>query len=271
MQSAEKLSFLNEQELYDLERQFHLQEVKLTESQNKLKEKEREIEALHQEIAKLQEIVETEQIEASKERKSPQWKLVTIPAGTEEGDDIEKSLQRRDSDVTRIQATLEEWGSNKSRYFVEKVEDWLQLLLSGKSVAMENGENTIQLNMFDQKQRDSFMRDILPLIVARKNLECFVQEHKRREFDFRITVLNKDETIPAICVPREEEEHITEKVETVETVEEHPDVVFVPETVEEESTEELRISEMDAISHEVMKTIPAVKERRRKAKIINLD
>ena len=52
--------------------------------------------------------------------------------------------------------------------------------------------------------------------------------------------------------------------------EEHPEVVFVQEMVEEES-EELRISEMDAISRDVIQSIPEVKEKRRKAKMINLD
>lgn len=42
------------------------------------------------------------------------------------------------------------------------------------------------------------------------------------------------------------------------------------EMVEEES-EELRISEMDAISRDVIQSIPEVKEKRRKAKMINLD
>lgn len=46
--------------------------------------------------------------------------------------------------------------------------------------------------------------------------------------------------------------------------------MFVQEMVEEES-EELRISEMDAISRDVIQSIPEVKEKRRKAKMINLD
>ena len=165
----------------------------------------------------------------------------------------------------------------------------------------------------DRKVRFYFKKNSqnkeLPLILARKNLECFVQEHKRREVDFRITVVNKEETIPAIVVPDESGVGMSEngaegkeasrqegknqdddsndvhdvhdvcrdggsdgvvKGEEEKKGEEHPEVVFVQEMVEEES-EELRISEMDAISRDVIQSIPEVKEKRRKAKMINLD
>lgn len=82
---------------------------------------------------------------------------------------------------------------------MNQVEEWLERIMSGRDLDSEY--NTIRINMFDLKQRDLFVKRILPLIWNRKNLDCFVQEHKRQEFDYRITVLNKDEAIPAISVP----------------------------------------------------------------------
>lgn len=82
---------------------------------------------------------------------------------------------------------------------MNQVEEWLERIMSGRDLDSEY--NTIRINMFDLKQRDLFVKRILPLIWNRKNLDCFVQEHKRQEFDYRITVMNNDEAIPAISVP----------------------------------------------------------------------
>ena len=104
-----------------------------------------------------------------------------------------------DSCLSQIHSFLEDWGENKSQYYVNKIEEWLEELLSGKEIASD--ENTIQINLFTLKQREMFMKRILPMIWKRKNIDCFVQEHQRQEYDYRITVLNKDEAMPAICVP----------------------------------------------------------------------
>ena len=302
IQSAEKLSFLDEQQIYDLERQFHAQQSRLSEAQTALAERESRLSDAQRRIGEITAVLQAEKEEAAKERETPQWKVLAIPAGEMDGE--------TENAEGEIHGILSNWGAKKPRGIVETVEDWIAELVSGKTVFLDGG-NTIELTMFDQKQRDQFVETVLPLILARKNLECFVQEHKRREVDFRITVVNKEETIPAIVVPDESGVGMSEngaegkeashqegknqdtsngnddvhdvrdvcpdgvsggvvKGEEEKKGEEHPEVVFVQEMVEEES-EELRISEMDAISRDVIQSIPEVKEKRRKAKMINLD
>ena len=305
IQSAEKLSFLDEQQLYDLERQFHAQQSRLSEAQTALAERESRLSDAQRRIGEVTAVLQAEKEEAARERETPQWRVLAIPAGETEGET--ENAERE------IHGILSNWGARKPRGIVETVEDWIAELVSGKTVFLDGG-NTIELTMFDQKQRDQFVETVLPLILARKNLECFVQEHKRREVDFRITVVNREETIPAIVVPDESgvgasengaegkeadrqegtkkgsndgndandddvddvcryggsEGVVKGEEEKEEKGEEHPEVVFVQEMVEEES-EELRISEMDAISRDVIQSIPEVKEKRRKAKMINLD
>ena len=145
------------------------------------------------------------------------------------------------------------------------MEDWLEMVLSGKRVTMENDKNTIELCIFNLEQRDLFITNILPLIAQRKNLECFVQEHRRRESDFRITIMNTEEAIPAISVPQTpvavELPVIEEKVSK--------NFVLVPSGSEEEE-EEIRQSDLDAINKVVESQINQ-KERRRKMKMISLD
>ena len=300
IQSAERLGFLDEQQIYDLERQFHAQQSRLSEVQTALAERESRLSDAQRQIGEITAVLEAEKEEAAKERETPQWRMLAIPAGEMDGET--ENAERE------IHGILSNWGAKKPRGIVETVEDWIAELVSGKTVFLDGG-NTIELTMFDQKQRDQFVETVLPLILARKNLECFVQEHKRREVDFRITVVNKEETIPAIVVPDESGVGMGEngkegteanqqegknkndssngndvnddvcldggsdggvKGEAEKRGEEHPEVVFVQEMVEEES-EELRISEMDAISRDVIQSIPEVKEKRRKAKMIHLD
>lgn len=307
IQAAERLAFLDEQQLYDLERQFHAQQSRLSEAQTALAERESRLSDAQRHIREITAVLQAEKEEAERERETPQWKVLPIPAGEMEGET--ENAERE------IHGILSNWGAKKPRGMVETVEDWIAELVSGKTVFLDGG-NTIELTMFDQNQRDQFVETVLPLILARKNLECFVQEHKRREVDFRITVVNKEETIPAIVVPDEsaagmgengvegmevkhfegdkdhhhddgDDDHLHDddnnnkdtmkqgeeqekEKEKEKEGEEHPEVVFVQEMVEEES-EELRISEMDAISRDVIQSIPEVKEKRRKAKMINLD
>ena len=299
MQSAERLRFLDEQQLYDVERQFHAQQARLSEARRRLAEREAETAALRREIDEATAQREAEAAEAQKERSAAQWKIVSLPAEqTRDGE-----TENLEGEERAIHGILADWGARKPRGIVETVEDWLAVLVSGKTVFLDGG-NTIELTVFDQNQRDRFVETVLPLILARKNLEVFVQEHKRREVDFRITVVNKEEAIPAIVVPNEtiasrnsvssgqnaaitagmdeqgenkEGEATTTTATTTTTTtaekeeEEHPEVVFVQEAVEDEGIEELRISEMDAISRDVIQSIPEVKEKRRKAKMINLD
>ena len=51
-----------------------------------------------------------------------------------------------DSCLSQIHSFLEDWGENKSQYYVNKIEEWLEELLSGKEIASD--ENTIQINLF---------------------------------------------------------------------------------------------------------------------------
>ena len=150
--------------------------------------------------------------------------------------------------------------------------NWLEVMLSGKKVSMENGYNTIELSLFDLGQREAFKRVILPLLFERKNLECFVQEHRRREFDYRITVLNKDEAIPAIIVPKEgarEKKNDNDELKRSEEseIQDVASSEFVP--LQKESEEE----EMEEISRPVIDTVQssAPKEKKKKAKMISLD
>ena len=94
---------------------------------------------------------------------------------------------------------MNKWGQNKSPFYVNMVEEWLERVLSGREMNTE--ANTIQINLFSLEQRELFVKKILPFIWNSKHVDCFVQEHQRQEFDYRITVLKNDETIPAISVP----------------------------------------------------------------------
>lgn len=123
------------------------------------------------------------------ERLAPQWRLV---AARDDGDASNDAA----GDVAQIHTALSRWGENKSLGEVMRVENWLETVLSGKSVAMEQGANTIELCVFNQEQRACFLQTIVPMIARRKDVECFVQEHLRRESDFRITLIGTEETIP---------------------------------------------------------------------------
>ena len=206
---------------------------------------------------------ETQEIEL--ERVIPQWKPIPLNHMPTVENDGEENTASVDCDVAKIHTTLAKWGENKAPGQVDRVEDWLEMVLSGKRVTMENDKNTIELCVFNLEQRDLFINNILPLIAQRKNLECFVQEHRRRESDFRITIVNTEETIPAISVPRApaavELPAIEEKVSK--------SFVLVPSGSEEEE-EEIRQSDLDAINKVVESQINQ-KERHRKMKMISLD
>lgn len=118
--------------------------------------------------------------------------MLAIPAGEPEAEGAARE----------IHALLAEWGARAPRGIVETVEDWLAEVVGGRTAFLEGG-NTVELTLFDQNLRDRFVETVLPLVCARKNLECFVMEHRRREVDFRITVVNREEAIPAIVVPSE--------------------------------------------------------------------
>ena len=262
MISAERLAFLSEQQVYDLEKQYHQQEKRLLEIQKAQVQLEKELQQRQQEMEQLRGQLQAEAQELELERVVPQWKPIPlnhIPVGES---DAEENL---DCDVAKIHTTLANWGENKAPGQVDRVEDWLEMVLSGKRVTMENDKNTIELCIFNLEQRDLFITNILPLIAQRKNLECFVQEHRRRESDFRITIMNTEEAIPAISVPQTpvavELPVIEEKVSK--------NFVLVPSGSEEEE-EEIRQSDLDAINKVVESQINQ-KERRRKMKMISLD
>ena len=262
MISAERLAFLSEQQVYDLEKQYHQQEKRLLEIQKAQVQLEKELQQRQQEMEQLRGQLQAEAQELELERVVPQWKPIPlnhIPVGES---DAEENL---DCDVAKIHTTLAKWGENKAPGQVDRVEDWLEMVLSGKRVTMENDKNTIELCIFNLEQRDLFITNILPLIAQRKNLECFVQEHRRRESDFRITIMNTEEAIPAISVPQTpvavELPVIEEKVSK--------NFVLVPSGSEEEE-EEIRQSDLDAINKVVESQINQ-KERRRKMKMISLD
>lgn len=101
--------------------------------------------------------------------------------------------------MNQLHLFLKQWSQNKSQHYLNDVEEWVERVISGRNVEVDN--NTIQINLFTLEQRDVFLKNILPFIWNRKNVDCVVQEHKREEFDYRITVLNNNEAIPAISVP----------------------------------------------------------------------
>ena len=103
-----------------------------------------------------------------------------------------------DVDINKIHQFFTEWSHNKPQAFQDQIEEWIELILSGKQI---ESANTLQINMFTLKQRDFFINKILPYFWKCKNVDCFVQEHQRQEFDYRVTILNKTESIPAISVP----------------------------------------------------------------------
>ena len=81
IQSAEKLSFLDEQQIYDLERQFHAQQSRLSEAQTALAERESRLSDAQRRIGEITAVLQAEKEEAAKERETPQWKVLSIPAG----------------------------------------------------------------------------------------------------------------------------------------------------------------------------------------------
>ena len=81
IQSAEKLSFLDEQQIYDLERQFHAQQSRLSEAQTALAERESRLSDAQRRIGEITAVLQAEKEEAAKERETPQWKVLAIPAG----------------------------------------------------------------------------------------------------------------------------------------------------------------------------------------------
>lgn len=260
VQAAEKLSFLSEQQLFDMEKQFRVQEAKLLAAQAQLRAQQEENARLRAEVAQLKAEHEQEKAEEAKERVEAQWHLVQ-PAGA-------AHTPSQTDQYTEINNIFSAWGKNKGQSHVNEALNWLEVILSGKTVAMENGYNTIEMTLFDLGQRDAFRNVIVPVLLERKNLECFVQEHRRMEFDYRITVLNKNEAIPAIIVPNEEAmEAKPEEGRIEETVSQE----FVPlqkESEEEDDLEEMRPSEMESIAAAI--PVPAPKEKKR-AKMISLD
>ena len=260
VQAAEKLSFLSEQQLFDMEKQFRVQEAKLLAAQAQLRAQQEENARLRAEVAQLKAEHEQEKAEETKERVEAQWHLVQ-PAGA-------AHTPSQTDQYTEINNIFSAWGKNKGQSHVNEALNWLEAILSGKTVAMENVYNTIEMTLFDLGQRDAFRNVIVPVLLERKNLECFVQEHRRMEFDYRITVLNKNEAIPAIIVPNEEAmEAKPEEGGIEETVSQE----FVPlqkESEEEDDLEEMRPSEMESIAAAI--PVPAPKEKKR-AKMISLD
>ena len=221
--------------------------------------------------AKLQSLetqIALQEEELQLEKVSPQWRVLRQPeppkmartASVSSVGSISASagLQRAASvdlgdegncDGNRIREVLQKWGLNKAPGQVNSVQEWLEMLLSGKQVEMEHGKNTIELCMFDLEQRELFVTSILPLIYRCKNLECFVQEHHRHESDFRITVVNRDEAIPAISVPvpiTQAANDLEEKVETSFKL-----IPSKDDDEEDEDEEEIRQSDLDAISRVV--------------------
>lgn len=260
VQAAEKLSFLSEQQLFDMEKQFRVQEAKLLAAQAQLRAQQEENARLRAEVEQLKAEHEQEAAEEAKERVQAQWHLVQPACAAHTPSQTDQ--------YTEINNVFSAWGKNKGQSHVNEALNWLEVILSGKTVAMENGYNTIEMTLFDLGQRDAFRNVIVPVLLERKNLECFVQEHRRMEFDYRITVLNKNEAIPAIIVPNEEAmEPKPEEGRIEETVSQE----FVPlqkESEEEDDLEEMRPSEMESIAAAI--PVPAPKEKKR-AKMISLD
>ena len=253
--AAERLAFLSEQAEFALERSFHAQEKKLLEAQQALDGVSAQLETCRAQLEAATGRLAAEAREAELERLAPQWRLVSAtPFGAAEGD------------VAQIHAALSRWGENKSLGELARVENWLETVLSGKSVAMEQGANTIELCVFNQEQRASFLQTIVPMIARRKDVECFVQEHLRRESDFRITLIGTEETIPAISVPTVPVAVAEEKKTDEETV--AKEFVLVPSGSEEE--EEIPQEDLEAI-HKVMEAQAPQKEKRRKVKMISFD
>lgn len=260
VQAAEKLSFLSEQQLFDMEKQFRGQEAKLLETQARLHAMEEDNRRLRAEVEMLQNQCAKEKEEEEKERVQSQWHLVKP--------DHTVCAPSQTDQYMEINNVFSAWGRNKGQSHVNEALNWLEVILSGKTVAMENGYNTIEMTLFDLGQRDAFRNVIVPVLLERKNLECFVQEHRRMEFDYRITVLNKNEAIPAITVPNEET--MAAKPEEG-NIEESVSQEFVPlqkESEDEDELEEMRPSEMESIAAAI--PIPAPKEKK-KAKMISLD
>ena len=265
VQAAEKLSFLSEQQLFDIEKQYRNQEKTLLETQASLLEKEEENAQLRQKLEALQKRIDDEADEEKKETHEAQWHLILPSESSSE-------TPSHENEFYQINRVFSDWGKNKSVSHVNEALNWLEVMLSGKKVSMENGYNTIELSLFDLGQREAFKRVILPLLFERKNLECFVQEHRRREFDYRITVLNKDEAIPAIIVPKEgarEKKNDNDELKRSEEseIQDVASSEFVP--LQKESEEE----EMEEISRPVIDTVQssAPKEKKKKAKMISLD
>ena len=232
--------------------------------------------------AKLQSLesqIALQEEELQLEKVTPQWRVLRQPeppktvrmasVSSLNSSNASIGLQRAASvdlgdddscDGSMIREVLQRWGLNKAPGQVTCVQEWLEMLLSGKQVEMEHGKNTIELCMFDLEQRELFVNSILPLIYRCKNLECFVQEHHRHESDFRITVVNRDEVIPAISVPVPVVQSANDLEEKVET-----SFRLIPseDREGEEEEEEIRPSDLDAISRVVgvSETSPAMPSR----------
>ena len=257
--AAERLAFLSEQAEFAVERSFHTQEKKLLEAQRALDGVSAQLAACRAQLAAATEKLAGEAREAELERLAPQWRLV---AARDDGDASNDAA----GDVAQSHTALSRWGENKSLGEVMRVENWLETVLSGKSVAMEQGANTIELCVFNQEQRACFLQTIVPMIARRKDVECFVQEHLRRESDFRITLIGTEETIPAVSVPSAPVATVEETKPDEESV--AKEFVLVPSGSEEE--EEIQQEDLEAI-HKVMEAQAPQKEKRRKVKMISFD
>ena len=262
LEQAEQLVLLSKQQLDSFERRYHQQETKLLEAQAAKIHLERELRDMKAKVQSLEAQIALQEEELQLEKITPQWRVLRQPdspkvsrtasVSSVNGMSPNTGLQRaanlgleddNSCDGSMIHDILQKWGLNKSPGQVNSVQEWLEMLLRGKQVEMEHGKNTIELCMFDLEQRELFVSSILPLIYRCKNLECFVQEHRRHESDFRITVVNRDEAIPAILVPTPSGQPVNELEEKMET-----NFKLIPsKEEEEEEEEEIRQSDLDAI------------------------
>lgn len=79
IQAAERLSFLSEQQLYDIEKQYRLQEKRLLETQTMLQLKESENQKLKRSMKEVEERECRERERVEKEYQNEQWEVIQPP------------------------------------------------------------------------------------------------------------------------------------------------------------------------------------------------
>ena len=125
VQAAEKLSFLSEQQLFDIEKQYRNQEKTLLETQASLLEKEEENAQLRQKLEALQKRIDDEADEEKKETHEAQWHLILPSESSSE-------TPLHENEFDQINSVFSDWGKNKSVSHVNEALNWLEVMLSGK-------------------------------------------------------------------------------------------------------------------------------------------